>query len=142
MIASVYLFLVRDGKIFLGRRTNTGYEDGKYGLVAGHVERDESITNAAIREAKEEAGIEINPEHLTLKTTMHRVRRDGDLLDERVDFFFEVSHFDGEPHIAKPDKCDHVEWFPFDQLPANILPFMRQGIECYVKGIPYSEFGW
>jgi len=52
-----YLVLIEDNKILLQRRFNTGYEDGKYSLVAGHVDEGETFTEAIIREVKEEAGI-------------------------------------------------------------------------------------
>ena len=137
MIASAYLLFIKDGNILLLRRRNTGYEDGKYGLVAGHVDADESITQAALRESKEESGIDISPEDLEVKTTMHR-RQD----DERVDFFFEVKKWSGEARNMEPDKCDDLRWFPVDEFPSNIIPYIRQAIECYRKGIIYSEFGW
>jgi hypothetical protein len=31
LVSAVHLFFIRDGKILLLRRFNTGYEDGKYG---------------------------------------------------------------------------------------------------------------
>ena len=46
MFVAVYLLLIRDGQILLLRRYNTGYEDGNYGVIAGHVERDERVTTA------------------------------------------------------------------------------------------------
>lgn len=137
LIASVYLLFVRDGKILLLRRQNTGYEDGNYGLVAGHLEAHESLTSAAIREAKEESGVDIAPHNLGVVTTMHRKQN-----DERVDFFFEVKHWTGEPTNTEPDKCDDLSWFPLNELPSNTIPYIRQAIECSQKGIIYSEFGW
>ena len=137
MIASVYLVFIKDEKILLLRRANTGYEDGKYGLVAGHVDADESITHAAIREANEESGVVIDPDDLVLATTMHRRQE-----DERVDFFFKVKKWTGEPKNMEPEKCDDLSWFPLDELPPNIIPYIHQAIECSQKGIIYSEFGW
>lgn len=137
LIASVYLLFVKDGKILLLRRANTGYEDGNYGLVAGHLDAHESLTHAAIREGKEESGVDINPVDLEVKTTMHRRQS-----DERVDFFFEVKKWNGEPINTEPDKCDDLSWFNLDNLPQNTIPYIRQAIECYKKGIIYSEFGW
>ena len=137
LIASVYLLFVKDGKILLLRRANTGYEDGNYGLVAGHLDANESLTHAAIREAKEESGVDLESRNLAVKTTMHR-RQD----DERVDFFFEVRDWTGEPVNAEPEKCDDLSWFPLDQLPTNTIPYIKQAIDYYKKGIFYSEFGW
>ncbi len=137
LIASVYLLFIKDGQILLLRRKNTGYEDGNYGLVAGHLDEHESITQGAIREAKEESGVDIDQKDLEVKTTMHRKQS-----DERVDFFFEVKKWSGEIANTEPDKCDDLRWFPLDALPPNIIPYIKQAIECYRKGIIYSEFGW
>ena len=137
LIASVYMLFVRDGKILLLRRCNTGYEDGNYGLVAGYLDAHESLTTAAIREAKEESGVDIDAKDLEVKTTMHRRQE-----DERLDFFFEVKHWTNEPINTEPDKCDDLSWFPLDDLPSNTIPYIRQAIECYRAGVLYSEFGW
>ncbi|WOE51888.1 NUDIX domain-containing protein [Sulfuracidifex metallicus] len=52
--------------MLLQLRKNTGYRDGWWSVVAGHVEAKESATSAMIREAKEEAGIALRPEDLIL----------------------------------------------------------------------------
>lgn len=137
MIASVYI-LFRDGDTFLlSRRYNTGYEDGNWSLVAGHVDEGESITAAAAREAKEESGVDIDPGDLVLKTTMHR-RKD----DIRMDFFFEPKKWTGELKNMEPDKCDDLQWFSATDLPSNTIPYIRQAIECSLRGQIYCEFGW
>lgn len=137
LIASVYLLFIRDGKILLLRRADTGYEDGNYGLVAGHLDAHESLTHAAIREAKEESGVDIDPHNLALVTTIHRRQS-----DERIDFFFIVNKWAGEPANTEPDKCDDLNWFDLDCLPANTIPYIRQAIDCYRRGVIYSEWGW
>lgn len=137
LIASVYLLFKKDDSVLLLRRTNTGYEDGKYGLVAGHLDAHEPLTNAAIREAKEEAGIDIKSIDLILRTVMHRRQE-----DERTDFFFEPLSWVGELKNMEPNKCDDLRWFPIENLPENTIPYIKQAIECWQKRIFYSEFGW
>ena len=49
IIPASYLVLIKNNKILLQIRFNTGYEDGKYSRVAGHVDKGETFTEAIIR---------------------------------------------------------------------------------------------
>lgn len=137
MICSIYLVPMRDGKVLLARRCNTGYEDGNYGLIAGHLEAGESVTQGMIREAKEEAGITLKPTNLRVVHTMHRRQS-----DERIDVFFTASEWEGVPTITEPDKCDDLGWFPIKKLPLNTIPYIRQAVFAIRDDTPYSEWGW
>jgi 8-oxo-dGTP diphosphatase len=139
--SAVYLLLVRDNKILLLRRYNTGWSDGLYSLAAGHIDGQEPLTLAMCREAKEEAGITVNPKDLAFVHVMHRIDRLGDK-KEYLDFFFTASNWEGEPYNAEPEKCDDIQWFELDNLPENILPYIRQVIEDFKNGVYFSETGW
>jgi len=138
LIPSVYILLVRNNEILLLRRFQTGYEDGKYGLVAGHADGNETMRQAMTRETYEEAGIKINVNDLELALTMHRWCGDH----ERIDLFFTVKVWEGEAKNMEPAKCDDLSWFALDQLPQNTIPYIQAAIDCYLKGIKYCEFGW
>jgi 8-oxo-dGTP pyrophosphatase MutT (NUDIX family) len=135
--AAVYVLLVRDGKVLLLRRYNTGWSDGLYSLPAGHIDGNEPLRQAACREAKEEAGVTVRTEDLAFAHVMHRVSN-----KEYLDFFFVTNTWEGEPHNAEPEKCDDLSWFPLDGLPENLLPYVRQVIEDYGQGVHFSEVGW
>ena len=79
---AVHLLFIKDEKVLLLRRFNTGYENGNYSLVAGHVDAGETVTQTAIREAQEEAGVQIAPENIEVVHVIHRKSN-----DERIDFF-------------------------------------------------------
>ncbi len=57
---AVHLFLVREDTVLLTRRCNTRWHDGEYSLVEGHVQGNEFLTVALLREAREEIGIAFN----------------------------------------------------------------------------------
>ena len=76
LIASIYLLLKKDEKILLMRRFNTGYEDGNYGLAAGHLDGDETLRAGMVREAKEEIGIDVLENDLEIEHISHRVSND------------------------------------------------------------------
>jgi ADP-ribose pyrophosphatase YjhB (NUDIX family) len=105
-LVAVHLFFLREGKILLLRRFNTGYEDGNYSVVAGHVDAGETVTQAAVREAMEEAGVVLRLEDLQVVHVMNRKSN-----DERVDFFVNVKAWSGEINNTEPDKCDDLAWF-------------------------------
>jgi 8-oxo-dGTP diphosphatase len=134
---AVHLFFLDKDKILLLRRFNTGYADGQYSVVAGHVDAGETVTQAAIREANEEAGVVLRLEDLEVVHIMNRKSN-----DERVDFFVVVKDWSGEIRNTEPDKCDDLSWFPLDGMPDNMIPYVRHAIRNYQKGILYSEFGW
>ena len=134
---AVHLFFLRDKQILLLRRFNTGYEDGNYSVVAGHVDAGETVTQAAIREAKEEVGVILEPTNIQI---VHVINRKSE--DERIDFFMVISRWVGEIKNNEPQKCDNLSWANLDSLPYNIIPYVKRAIENYQAGIYYSEFGW
>jgi hypothetical protein len=62
--------------------------------------------------------------------------------DERVDFFFQVQKWEGEPVNAEPGKCDELRWAGINNLPENTVPYVRRAIENLQSGILFQEFGW
>lgn len=136
-LVAVHLFFLRDNQILLLRRFNTGYQDGNYSVVAGHVDAGETVIQAAIREANEEVGVILQPTDLQIVHVMNRKSE-----DERIDFFVTVRHWAGEATNQEPQKCDLLSWVTVDSLPKNTIPYVKYAIENYQANIYYSEFGW
>lgn len=137
LISAVHLFLIRDDKVLLLRRFNTGYEDGNYSVPAGHLDGGEPVTAAAIREAYEECGVSISPADIVVVGVMHRRAS-----EERVDFFLIAAKWVGEIVNAEPHKCDELSWHALDRLPENMVPYVRHALDNYASGVWFSEFGW
>jgi 8-oxo-dGTP diphosphatase len=134
---TVHLLFFRENQILLLRRFNTGFEDGNYSVPAGHLDGDETVRMAAVREAREEIGVHIEVEDIAFATVIHR-KSD----DERVDFFVQVKVWEGEPFNAEPNKCDELRWCNLEALPENAIPYVRRAIRNFLDGSSYDEFGW
>lgn len=141
IVPAAYLFLTRENKILLSRRFNTGYEDGNYSMVAGHVECGESFIQCIIREAFEETGIILNPKDVKVIHVMQRITNE-EQNNERVDVFLSAENWEGEIENKESKKCDDLSWFDLDNIPENTITFVKSAIENINNKILYSEFGW
>ena len=131
---AVHLFLSNDsGEILMLRRLNTGFKDGEYALVAGHVEDGESLKGAMIREAREETGITLSPDKLEVVGVI------PSLFDDYVYFFLHADSWCGDPENMEPDKCDDMKWFHPGELPTNTVSYIRQAIENHIDGKWFGE---
>ncbi len=134
--ASYVLFLREvDGEdqILLQLRQGTGYMDDHWATAAaGHVEKGESVFDAARREATEELGV--TDVGLTPLCAMHRTGATGDPVDERVDWFLLATSWSGDPRIVEADKCADLRWFGVHDLPAPVVPHELQVIEALRDG--------
>lgn len=137
-VGASYLFLIEDNKILLQRRYQTGFEDGNYGVPAGHLDGGETAKEGCVREIKEEIGIDLKVEDLEVVHVMHRKASN----DERIDFFMTTRAYRGEITNCEPNKCDDLSWFALDALPENVVDYVKVAIEHYKNGASYSEFGW
>lgn len=130
---SVFIIPRRGSQVLLALRENTGYMDGMYGLVSGHVEAGESAEDAIIRETEEEAGLKLSKDQLKYVFTMQRMKDDP--MDDYIDIFFECTNWDGEFVNNEPKKCGGVEWFEISDLPNNTIPTIAEVLRIY----PNSE---
>lgn len=112
--AVVDTLVLKDGKILLVKRTNKLLEGGKWGLVGGYVERDETLAEAVAREVKEETGYLVrNITLLTIRDNPDRPKEDRQNIS--FVFFCEATQKVGEADW----EVDDQQWFGFDGLPAQ-----------------------
>lgn len=137
LVSAVHLFLFNEGRLLLLRRFQTGYEDGKYSVVAGHLEGNETVVAAAVREAREEVGVALAPEDVAVAGVMHRRSN-----DERIDWFVTCFRWTGTARNAEPDKCDELRWADPRALPEDVIPYVRRAIENYLAGRWFDSFGF
>ncbi len=122
VVPAAYVVLRRGNEVLLQLRQGTGYMDGHWAMAAaGHVEADESVFAAAVRETREEIGVEITVEDLVPLCGMHRTHRNQLPIDERADFFFECRRWRGEPAVLESHRSAGLRWFPLDALPDPVV---------------------
>jgi 8-oxo-dGTP pyrophosphatase MutT (NUDIX family) len=134
---TVHLFFFRQDQILLSRRRNTGYRDGDYSVPAGHLDGGETVIAAAIREAREEVGVQLQPDDILFCGVLHRLED-----EERIDFFVRVRSWSSEPFNNEPEKCHDLRWENLSALPANTVPYVRRAVQNYLHGQAFDEFGW
>ena len=141
MCVAAHLFLVRHNQILMQRRKNTGFGDGGYAVLSGHVEEDERITESLVREAFEEANIIMEPVDLTFVHVMQTKLSGWPLY---LHFFFISNKWKGEIQNREPAKCDDLRWFNIGSLPNETIDHIREVIViCREnKGLYFSEDGW
>ena len=128
-----YLMLIKDGKLLLQCRKG-GPLDGVYTPVAGHVDERENVIEAIVREAKEEAGIIVNPDDLQVSVIAHLP--DTNYKGGRADiinFFCFTDKYQGEVQNQEPDICSNLGFYDLTDLPANIMKQILQVLEAYNK---------
>jgi len=128
VVVDVVLLLMRNGRILLRERANTGYGDGAYEPPSGELADRETIVETAIRVALA-AGIVIGGEHVSLAHVMHDVSGGG-----RIAFFLSVSGWTGRPTSAD------ARWFPAGGLPTNMLDRARVALRNYADGMRFSTY--
>jgi 8-oxo-dGTP diphosphatase len=134
VVVDVILLLMRNDRIALRERANTGYGDGAYEPPSGQLADRETIVETAIRIAWAQAGIAVGAENLSLAHVMHDVSGSG-----RIAFFLAVAGWRGE--CSAPG----VRWFPLGELPTNMLDRARVALRNCAEGMRFSTYpriGW
>ncbi len=137
IIPASYLILQQQDKFLFMQRANTGYMDGFYGLPSGHVEAQETLLQALVREAYEEVGITILPENAELVHVSSRIKcNDGD----RIDFFFLVKSWREEVKNCEPEKCAEICWLSAEEVQKMpVIDYLKQIFLKIDKKMLYSD---
>lgn len=127
---TVGCLVIKDGRILLAKRSEGLLEAGKWGLLGGYAERDESTAETGIRETREESGWEVaNLRLLRINDNPNRPHEDR----QNIDFIYIA---DAVKQVGEKDwESAELRWFPLDQLPpANEIAFDHaDSIQLYKK---------
>ena len=129
----IFVIFRNEDKVLLQLRQNCSFS-GYWGFVGGHLDGNEQIILAAIREAKEEVGVDIRSEDLTLKTICHSNKG-----EEYIQFYFECCKWSGEIENKEPSKCECLVWHEWNKLPEKTCPYLKEVVKKINKGISFYE---
>lgn len=131
-LIGAYLILIENNKILLQKRKG-GVLDGQYSPVAGHTEEGETVIDAIIREAREEANIILKAEDLKVKVISQRPNAPykGTPTDI-IDFYILATRYQGKLHNNEPNKCYEFIFSPLDELPKETISHVQKAIKAYL----------
>ena len=137
------MMIIRDQKILLLRRAGkASLFAGYWHVPTGRIEENESPKQTIVREVFEEVGLDVNPSLATVVAVKAPHFKNPELTWKDVSLFFVAKDFEGEPINKEPRLHDEMDWFDINQLPEPMIPVVKFGIEQYVKGEAYGEFGY
>lgn len=130
---AVSILVVDNDYVLLGKRAPGSYEEGKWCLPCGFIEFNEDFLSAAIRETKEETGLDVNIESI-IDVTFN-------FLSEKLHTLvvvFLASVIGGKPKAG--DDISSLKWYPLTgPLPEMAFTADRHIIEKYfyngIKGL-------
>lgn len=101
----------------------------------GKVEDNELFREAALREAREEVGIngnitDIHGETITMLRSIQWTK---------IVYFGRIEHYENAPEILEPSLATDLAWFPVTDLPEPMIPHHKTGLEAILNWIGYTE---
>lgn len=128
----VGVMIFKDGKVLMATRKGS-HGAGDYGFPGGHLELMESFEDCAIRETKEECGIEIkNIKFLYLTNVTKYAPK------HYVHVGLVADWSSGEPQTLEPNKAEEWKWYKLDDLPkGSTFEFCKLAFDSYKTGRKY-----
>lgn len=128
----VGVMLFRDGKVLMAKRKGS-HGAGELSFPGGHLEYMESFEACAVRETREECGVEIkNIKFLYLTNVMKYAPK------HYVHIGLVAELASGEPQVMEPEKAEDWKWYDLDKLPeGQLFEFCKLSFDAYKTGKTY-----
>ena len=106
-------------------------EAGCWSIVGGKVDFLEQLDQCAVREAREETGLEVELIRL-LCVTDHLLPGEG---QHWVAPAYLGRVVGGQARNCEPDKTEDLRWFELSNVPENLTMTARNAIAAYIRGL-------
>lgn len=121
-----------EGNILLSKRKNR-FGEGTYGLIGGKVKQWETLEQCAVRELKEEIGIQTKVEDIQV-VNMHVTMDQKHIIQVGV----LVNQYTGIPENKEPNKCEEIKFFKPNVLP-ELFCGTKKNIELWKENKFYYK---
>jgi len=129
----VGVMVFKNGKVLFAKRKGS-HGEGEYAFPCGHLEYMESFSDCAMRETREECGIEIgNIRFQFLANVIAYAPKHYTHINLIADW---VS---GEPEVLEVTKSESWDWYDLDHLPNPLFEFCRIAVEFNRTGENYYD---
>jgi mutator protein MutT len=133
MVGVGVIIVNKEGQILVGKRK--GNYAPRYSIPGGHLELGETFEEAAIREVKEETGLEIkDPKVIAVTNNLETFQEEG---RHYISLILIARKFKGKVGIFEKRKCQEWLWCDPHHLPIPHFDASRLGVECYISGQCY-----
>lgn len=111
-----------------------GPEEGQYiPSLCFPLRGEERADVAAIREAREQLGVEVRPDDIRC----FHVRQEN--ARRRMLLFFRVTNYAKLPGAGERGRLDSLQAFYLHKLPENIAPYLSDVLYCWQRNVIYSS---
>ena len=123
--------IVRDGKLLFQRRA----DNRRWGLVGGLLELDETYTQAALREIREEIGLDAElKSFLGIYHNHHMEWPNGDRA-HTIGAYYEAELLSGEPRVD--EESLELRFFSPEEIPELFAEDHRAAVNAWFRGVRY-----
>lgn len=123
--AGIGVMVLKDGKVLLAKRKGS-HGDGEYAFPGGHLEFWESFERCAKREAREEAGIEIDNVRFLF---LANIKKYGGKHYIHIGLIGDWKG--GVPKVLEPEKSETWGWYTLENVPEPLFEMCRLSFESY-----------
>ncbi|MGG4479713.1 NUDIX hydrolase [Paenibacillus illinoisensis] len=112
--------------------------NASWSLPGGAVEKEETLDQAAIREAKEETGLDVKVQGIIAINECIFEKKQ----EHAIFFTFRAEVIGGRLELIRPHEISEIAWMDVDKA-GELMPYFKDGIRSLVEGneIPYYDQG-
>lgn len=127
------MILKNSNEVLLAKRKGS-HGEGEYAFPGGHLEFGESFANCAIRETREEAGIEIS--NIRFQYLANIMKYGG---KQYIHIGLTADWRSGKPQVIEPEKSEEWGWFPLSNIPEPLFEMSNLSIKSLENSQNYYD---